>query len=220
MLKCVPVLLCFFCFSALMGIGQTVPYIGVLAGLSTLQAGSGSLLTSQGLALSSYKPENGLALNVFAGEHVAEYVTVQGNYVWNRNDLLFISAFPDGTFYQQQRDSSQHAFIADVLFYFRPRKSRIRPYLSGGIGLVHLSSTERQLQSTSGAPNLPPHTFSVNRPGYRVAVGMDVTLTGPLAFRYSFSETLQHNDINDSLSPPGKGRLANFQNLFGALVRF
>jgi hypothetical protein len=51
-------------------------------------------------------------------------------------------------------------------------------------------------------------------------VGIDVALTHRIAFRYSFSETIRHNDIGAQLSPPGKRSLANFQNFFGLVFRF
>jgi hypothetical protein len=43
---------------------------------------------------------------------------------------------------------------------------------------------------------------------------------GKLGFRYSFSETIGSNAISKNLSPPGSHGLANFQNLFGLVLRF
>ena len=76
--------------------------------------------------LSLYKPENGLALNVFAGVHLAEYFSVQANWMWNRNDLTLVSSFVTprgGGFYEQRRHSRQHAVVLDGLVYFRRRDS-------------------------------------------------------------------------------------------------
>ncbi len=71
-----------------------------------------------------------------------------------------------------------------------------------------------------GTPLLPPEHFSSVRPALRVAVGIDVRLAHHLALRYSFSETIRHNDISAQLSPSGQRSLANFQNLFGLAFHF
>ena len=66
-------------------------FVGAVAGVSTLSADARSAITSDGADVSLYKPENGPALNVFLGVHVREYVTVQANYLWNRNNLALTS---------------------------------------------------------------------------------------------------------------------------------
>ena len=200
---------------------EVAPYVGVIGGISTLSADAGSRTTASGLNLSSYAPRNGGAINVFAGLHLHNYFSIQGNYIWNRNDLLLNSA-SSGTnsFYQQARTSSQHAAVFDFLIYFRRRGSRIRPYLGTGGGVMHLSSTVSQLLHSGGRPALPPATFSATRPLFRSHVGIDLRLSHRLDFRYSFSENLSKNDISKHLSPPAPRRLANFQNLFGFVLRF
>src|SRR5215467_10635823 len=200
---------------------QVVPYAGILGGLSILSADARSQLTAQGLNASLYKPENGPALNLFGGAHVTQYLSLQANYVWNRNDLTLSStSSASSSFYEEERKSSQHALIFDLLIYFRRQDSRLRPYLSAGTGIAHLSSTQQRIVAVSGAPTLPAFRFSSTRPVLRFAVGMDIAITRHLAARYSFSETLRHNDISAHLSPPGQRGLANFQNLFGIGLRF
>jgi Outer membrane protein beta-barrel domain len=200
---------------------QVVPYAGVLGGLATLSADARSQLSAQGLNASLYKPENGPALNFFAGAHVTEYLSLQANYVWNRNDLTLSSTSPaSGSFYEERRNSSQHALIFDLLVYFRRRDSRQRPYLSAGTGIAQLSSTQQRVLALGRAPTLPASRFSSIHPVLRVAVGMDVAITRRFAFRYSFSETIRHNDISAQLSPAGQRGLANFQNLFGFGLHF
>jgi hypothetical protein len=201
--------------------GQPKPYAGVVGGIGTLSADARSQLTGQGLNVALYKPENGPALNVFGGVHLNDFLSLQANYVWNRNDLMLSStASESNSFFEERRKSSQHALIFDLLVYFRPRESRLRPYLSAGTGFVHLSSTAQTLTAISGSPELPASHFASSGAALRVAVGIDVALTHRLAFRYSFSETIRHNDISDQLSPPGERALANFQNLFGIVVHF
>jgi hypothetical protein len=96
----------------------------------------------------------------------------------------------------------------------------VRPYLSVGTGLVHLSSSEERLNQLLGAASLPPQKFSANVIALHVPVGIDVNLSSGWAFRYSFSETLSKNPISDRLSPAGLHSLKNFQNLFGLVRRF
>ena len=214
-------LLLFFLLTSLaMGWSQPKPYVGVLGGIATLSGDAGSETTPQGLNLSSYAPANGPALDVFAGLHLHNYFSVQGNFIWNRNRLQLNSASSaSATSYQEKRNSSQQAGVFDFLVYFRPLRSRIRPYLGTGVGVIHLSSSQTQLISRQGTPLLPPATFSSTGPVFRSHVGIDLRLAGNVAFRYSFSEFIGHNEISRHLSPPAPRGLENFQNLFGFAVR-
>jgi Outer membrane protein beta-barrel domain len=197
------------------------PYVGGIGGIATLSADASSARTPGGLSLSAYSPENGGAVNLFAGAHLRNYFSVQGDYIWNENHLVLNStASGSTTFYQQARSSSQQAGILDFLVYFRRRSSWIRPYLGTGFGIIHLTSKEQHLIDSGGTPTLPPSTFSSNRPVFRSHVGIDLRISRKLDFRYSFSEFIGHNDISKHLSPPASRRLANFQNLFGFVLRF
>lgn len=196
-------------------------YAGVIGGIATLSADAGTQHVPQGLNLSSYAPANGAAVDVFVGAHLHNYFSVQGDFVWNRNSLrLNSSSSSSGSFYEQERSSSQQAAIFSFLIYFRPRSSRIRPYLGTGTGVAHLSSKSERLLASGGTPSLPPAEFSSTGPVLRSHVGIDLAITRKLDFRYSFSETIGGNEISRNLSPPGSRHLANFQNLFGFVVRF
>ncbi len=197
-----------------------MPYAGAIGGIATLSADAWRRRVTQGLNLSSYAPANGGALDLFAGADLHDYLSLQGDFIWNRNQLLLNSSSASGAFYQQDRGSSQEAAIFGVLIYFRRRCSRVRPYLAGGAGVAHLSSTAERLAGSGGATALPPAEFSWTGPVWRTHVGIDLRLIHRLAFRYSFSETIGHNEISNKLSPPGPRGLANFQNLFGFVVRF
>jgi hypothetical protein len=210
----------FLLISAVMVSAQARPYLGVLGGIATLSGEAGSRATAQGLNLSSYAPANGGAIDALAGVHLHDYFSVQGNFIWNENDLQLDSASSgSGTSYQERRSSSQAAGIFDFLIYFRRRQSLIRPYLGTGVGVIHLSTTETRVIESQGVPGLPPTTFSYTGPVFRSHVGIDLRLTGKLDFRYSFSEFIGHNELSKHLSPPGSSALKNFQNLFGFMVR-
>ena len=198
-------------------------YAGALGGVATLKADGRSLLTAGGGQISLYKPENGAALNIFAGWDFSNYASLQGNYIWNRNDLSLVSTTfgPAGSSdYQQARRSQQNSAMADLLVYFRRRRSLVRPYLSVGTGVTSLTSTEQNLIVAMGSPAMPAHTFSATHLGLRVAVGLDFRLHRGLFFRYSFSDTISANPISSQLSPPGQRDQENFQNLFGLFERF
>jgi Outer membrane protein beta-barrel domain len=210
----------FFLISAVMVSAQARPYLGVLGGIATLSGDAGAQATAQGLNLSSYAPANGGAIDAFAGVHLHDYFSIQGNFIWNENDLQLNSASSGtGTSYQESRSSSQAAGVFDFLVYFRGRQSRIRPYLGTGVGVIHLSTTETRVIESHGTPAPPPATFSYTGPVFRSHVGIDLRLTGKLDFRYSFSEFIGHNELSKRLSPPGSSALKNFQNLFGFVVR-
>src|SRR5438309_6257672 len=200
---------------------QVKSYVGVVGGISTLAADARARASSSGLSLSGYSPQNGGALNVFAGLHLHNYFSVQANYIWNQNDLVLSStSSSSSTFYQQARTSSQQAAVFDFLIYFRHRTSRLRPYLGTGGGVMHLTSTATSVLRWNVIPALPHASFSGTRPVFRSHVGIDIRLASRLDFRYSFSESLSKNDISQHLSPPAPRRLANFQNLFGFVFRF
>jgi hypothetical protein len=210
----------FLLISAVTVSAQARPYLGALGGIATLSGDAGSQATAQGLNLSSYAPANGGAIDAFAGVHLRDYFSVQGNFIWNENDLQLNSASSGtGTSYQESRSSSQAAGVFDFLIYFRRRQSRIRPYLGTGVGVIHLSTTETRVIDSQGTPALPPARFSYTGPVFRSHVGIDVRLTGKLDFRYSFSEFIGHNELSKRLSPPGSSTLKNFHNLFGFVVR-
>ena len=192
-------------------------FVGGVAGVSTLSADARSEITTDGADVSLYKPENGPALNVFLGMHVREYVTVQANYIWNRNHLGLTSVRSTAlgpSFYEQPQTSSQHAIVGDVLVYFRERRSIVRPYLSVGVGAVRLE-TKADGPGRSRHPVAAAETSRSTRAALRVAVGLDLRLGQRWSVRYSFSESVSGNPISAQLSPPGLRNLANFQNLFG-----
>jgi len=199
---------------------QVTTYVGVLGGISTLSADAGSQKTAQGLSLSSYAPANGGVIDVVVGAHLHNYISVQANYIWNSNDLVFNSSLSNGVFYQEARNTTQNAGIVDLLVYFRRRSSRIRPYLGTGAGVSHLTSDLSHVIASGGTLTLPPPTFSSTGPVFRSHVGIDLRIKHKLDFRYSFSETIGPNKLSHELTPPAPRRLANFQNLFGFVYRF
>jgi hypothetical protein len=198
-------------------------YVGVSGGLAILSGDGRAIAGPNSTAISLYKPETGGVLNLFVGRHLSDYVSVQGNYVWNSNSLTLNSATfsPSGeASYEEKRSSSQHGFVGDVLLYFRNRRSWVRSYLSAGAGVVHLNSSREQITSVVGPAVLPPRTFSATNAALRVAVGADIKMRSGWSFRYSFSETMTMNPIGDRLSPPGQGSLKNFHHLFGFVKTF
>ena len=206
------------------GSAQDEPRIfaGALYGVSALSADARSVITDSTAAVSLYEPQNGPALNVLAGIHIAQYFSIQANWMWNRNDLTLMSSVTApqiGAFYEQQRDSRQHAVVVDGLIYFRGMDSAIRPYLGTGLSLVHFSSDET---AASARQSLTPPAGKIasTHIGLRSHVGIDFKLSRQLAFRYSFSETISGNPISPSLTPQGRRGLMNFQNLFGFVGRF
>jgi Outer membrane protein beta-barrel domain len=196
-------------------------FAGALFGVSALSADATAETSAGGASVSMYSPENGGAVNLFAGVHLAEYFSLQGNWVWNRNGLTLISAFtPEGGgYYEQPRHSRQHAFVADGLIYFRRRESAVRPYLGTGLAIVRFTSDESGASTIQGITP-PGAQIASTKIGLRSHVGIDIRLSRRLDFRYSFSETISGNPISPFLTPPGSRGLANFQNLFGVVGRF
>jgi outer membrane protein W len=197
-------------------------FAGGLFGVSALSPDARAVITESDAAVSLYNPEIGLALNVFAGVHIARYFSVQANWMWNRNDVTLISSFATpqgGGHYEQLRHSNQHAFVLDGLIYFRGLDSAVRPYLGTGLSVLRFSGSDIV---SSAANGLEPPTGDIvsTHIGLRSHVGIDFRLSRNVSFRYSFSETLSSNPISPALTPPALHTFMNFQNLFGFVGRF
>ena len=197
-------------------------YAGAALGVSALSADGRSVSMPPRASLSLYKPENGLALNTFAGIHLAEYFSVQANYMWNRNDLTLVASAltaDSGGFYEQRRRSAQHAMVADGLIYFRRRDSAIRPYLATGLSVFRFTSGT-VVSSVSNNLSAPLQEIASTRIALRSSVGVDIALSRAVSLRYTFSETISRNPISPHLMPMGERRLGNFQNLIGVVAHF
>jgi hypothetical protein len=202
---------------------QRTIYVGASGGIATLSGDGSAVITSSSAATSLFDPRNGAAASVFAGVHAWNYVSLQGSYTWNRNDVQLVSTLAaPGTlaFFRQPESVTQNAFLGDVLVYFRNRASRIRPYLSEGAGFVHISSRFEGGGIAHGALTLPPLSFKDTSPALRSWVGLDVRLRRGWYFRYSFGETITRNWFGNQLSPSERRIPKNFQNLFGAYWEF
>jgi hypothetical protein len=196
-------------------------FAGALVGVSALSADARAIASPPEASVSLYDPGLGPALNAFAGLHVYEYLSVQGNYIWNRNQLTLVSTAVTalgGASYEQQRTSAQYAVVADALVYFRRRDSLIRPYLGTGLAFVYFTSQE--LGTMSAGLVAPAANLSSTFLALRSHVGIDVAISRRVSVRYSFSESIGGNPISPHLTPPGQRGLMNFQNLFGLLTRF
>ena len=197
-------------------------YAGGLVGLATLSADARSVISTDEVAASLYEPENGVATNLLVGAHVFDYVTIQGNYIWNRNALTLVSIRTTGTttsVFEQRRTSTQQMVVGDILVYFRRRGDRVRPYLSAGAGVVRFESQLDQTLAARGT--VPPGpTLTDVRATLRIAVGLDLRTGGGWTLRYSFSESLSGNPVSEELAPSGQRNLANFQNLVGVVRSF
>lgn len=202
--------------------GQPNRFVGGYAGISTLSADGRTDVTSANARFSSYKPENGLTVVGLAGLHINDFFSVMGSYGWNRNSILFAggeAGAVSGAVTQRHR-ATMHTVIGEGMLYFRPRKSRVRPYLSAGAGVAHVTSSARGTPNGFGIAPALPRRITHTGPAFRVAVGIDLFFTANAAFRYSFSETLQGNPFSAALTPPAPRRLANFQNWFGVVLYF
>jgi hypothetical protein len=198
-------------------------FAGGGGGISTLSADGQTRIDGASTGISLYKPENGLSAHGFVGRHVREYFSVQGSYTWNRNALsLTGSTVANGVeaTYQQDYKSQSHGVAAEAMAYFRPRGSRIRPYVAGGLGLMHMGATGGAVTVSKGNVRLPPGEFSATKAMWRTSVGVDFQLGRGYSFRYNFWESLSGNPISKQLTPPGERNLANFQSIFSVVRTF
>jgi hypothetical protein len=198
-------------------------YTGALAGFATLSVDHRAIVSPTSSVTSAYGTFNGPAFMVYFGRHFTDYLSGQITYGWNRNDLSLSSVRFDasgGSSYEEARKCRQQSVVADLLLYFRNRRSFARPYLSVGTGWTRLDSSLVGVNAVMGSPPMPPQEFSSSSMPLRVAVGIDLYAKKGWAFRYSFAETIRSNAISQQLSPPALHNLANFQNLFGIMKQF
>jgi hypothetical protein len=211
------------CFVPATLTAQRFTYFGAMGGVATLSGDGSAVVTAQSASTSLFSPMNGGAADIFFGVHLFSYVSVQADYVWSRNDVVLVSnQGSPGTlsFYRQPQELTQNAFLANVLVYFRKRGSRIRPYLSEGVGGVLIRSRSSGGGVSGGNPALLPGSSDHASVALRTSVGLDVRLLRCCFFRYSFGETLTRNTFGDQLSPPEHRIPKNFQNLFGVYYQF
>lgn len=194
-------------------------FVGGGPGVAVLSGGSGAVVGPAAASISNYEPKIGAQAHVFGGWNPWEYISLQGAWSFNRNALTFNSTAANG-FYRQERKSSQQNAGADLMLYFRERKSFVRPFLSAGVNYMWFKSTPTEVVAASG-PLLPPPMYSDRAFGFRVAAGTDLVHRNGWGFRYAFMEHLQQrNVIGLRLTPRAPGQLMNFQHLFGIIKYF
>jgi len=193
-------------------------YFGGMAGIATLSGDANAVITPTSASSSLYDPSNGGAASAFLGIHLFNYVSFQADYVWNRNEVVLVSSNSgSGTtsFYRLPQSVTQNGFLGNVLVYFRKRESRIRPYLSEGVGAVLIQNRLSAGGIVAGNPPLPPASSDRASIALRTSVGLDLRFRNAWHFRYSFAETITRNTFGDQLSPQEHRIAKNFQSLFG-----
>jgi hypothetical protein len=193
-----------------------------MGGIATLSGDGSATVTSSSALTSLFDPKNGAAGEAFAGIQLFKYVSFEGDYAWNRNNVVLVSsgapAGPD--FFREPESITQNAFLGSVLVYFRKQQSRVRPYLSEGTGVVLIHTRLSGNAIVSGNPVLPPATSDHISIALRTLVGIDVRLRGRWCFRYTFGETITRNTLGDQVVPAQHRIPKNFQNLVGVYFQF
>jgi len=193
-------------------------YFGAMGGIATLSGDANAVITPTSASTSSYDPSNGGAASAFIGAHIFNYISVQADYVWNRNDVVLVSSNSGAgatSFYRLPESVTQNGFLGNALVYFRKRESRIRPYLSEGVGAVLIHNRLSAGGIVAGNPALPPASSDRASIALRTSVGLDLRFRDAWHFRYSFGETITRNTFGHQLSPPEHRIAKNFQSLFG-----
>jgi hypothetical protein len=209
-------LACLWLWAAAGALAQS--FAGASGGLSTLSADAAKS-GSPPSEFSQYKPENGATASVFAGYDFSDWWSVQASYGWNRNSVVLSGGGPVSA-YEVPATVTMHTGAVEAMLYFRRRSDRIRPYLSAGPGVTGLRASPAGDPLVRPRSVAPPASFHSTGIALRVAVGIDVRVSGRFALRYSFGETIQPNAIGNQLLPPSSRNLANFQNQWGLVWRF
>ena len=183
-------------------------FAGAAAGVFALSPDETIDIQSESASSSSYSADLGTGFQLFAGRHLNNYLSLQGSYITHRNRLTIdtvASGNAQGSRTNFAEDLRLHSAIGEVLFYVRPRRRAIRPFLTLGAGSMSSRSAR----------------FSDTLPALHFSVGVDLISRKGWAFRYMFNETVARgNPVSRTLDPPGRRNLISFQNVFGIVRHF
>jgi len=74
------------------GLTRQMIYVGGMGGIATLSGDANAVITPTSASTSSYDPSNGGAASGFVGVHIFNYVSLQADYAWNRNNVVLVSS--------------------------------------------------------------------------------------------------------------------------------
>jgi hypothetical protein len=171
-----------------------------VAGLGGSVALSGGASASAApVTASSYAADVGPGFSMAVGYHFNDWLSAQGSYTWNQNRVTTTEVV-GAVFFQRGQTVPEHTSGVDLLVYFRPRTSHIRPYLAVGPAWAR--------------------AIGEDKPGLRVAVGIDLMTRSGWGVRYTFAETMSANPFGAALHPAATSSLMKLQNLVGIIKRF
>jgi len=100
---------------------------------------SPNLTVSNGTTSASTGVKTGVAVGFFAGQDMYRYWSGEANYLYRAGDLKL-----DGSGKSVSFGAHTHLITGDILAHFRPRGSKIRPFISfgGGIEIMQGTGTE------------------------------------------------------------------------------
>jgi hypothetical protein len=167
---------CALVLAAAPAIAQEAPHweLGVIGGFGYAP----SLTVKNSVTSASTGYANGGAIGVYAGEDMYRYWSGEANYLYRMSNLKL-----DGNGKSVEFGAHTHIITGDFLAHFRPRGSRVRPYISfgGGIELVQGTGTESAAQPLGNLAALT-HTNEV-KPVGEAGVGVKVQLTPHVRLR-------------------------------------
>lgn len=180
----------FVCLSMIFAAGlsaQSTEYptweVGALGGFGF--SNDLTIKSFQGSANASLAP--GGALGVFGGEDMYNYISGEARYLYRYSDLRLSSAGTTVDF-----GGHTHLLTGNFLFHFRPRQSRVRPFIAAGGGISVLTGTGAE------SANQPLGSFAAltntheTLPTADIGVGVKFNLQKHLRLRL---------EIDDYISP-------------------
>jgi hypothetical protein len=106
--------------------------VGVLGGFGY----SPNLTVSNSTTSASTGVKTGVAVGVYGGQDMYRYWSGEASYLYRAGDLKLDGSGKSATF-----GAHTHLITGDFLAHFRPRGSRIRPYISFGGGIEIMEGT-------------------------------------------------------------------------------
>ena len=139
---------------------------------------SPDLTVSNSTTSASTGVKKGFAIGFFAGQDMYRYWSGEANYLYRAGNLKLEGGGKSASF-----DAHTHLITGDILAHFRPRGSKIRPFISfgGGIEVMEGTGTESATQPLGNLAALT-HTSEVLPVG-EAGVGVKIQVAEHIRLR-------------------------------------
>ncbi|MEQ1946824.1 MAG: outer membrane beta-barrel protein [Bryobacteraceae bacterium] len=176
--------------------------VGVTGGLGM----ANNLTVKNGSTSADAGFKNGAVFGVYGGQDMYRYWSGEANYLYRRSDFKI-----EGNGKSATLDGHTHLITGDILAHFRPRGSRIRPFVSfgGGVKLMVGTGNENPSQPLGTLAALTATTETL--PVGEIGAGVKIQLSKMLRLRVQVRDFISGKPQDVIATAPGS-TLSGFSN--------